>query len=77
MDLNINEIIDRSPQLIQWVPNPPEDLQIRAVQKLPWVIRLIDKPNARVQLAACQQDPEVLSVIKSPHPFVVRRMSAS
>jgi len=43
-------------ELIQFIDNPSEEVQLAAVKKDPYLIRYIDNPSEKVQLAAVKEN---------------------
>lgn len=60
------EILQRNPQLIEFVREPTEQVQLAVVQQDGKLILFIENPTEQVQLAAVQQDGNSIHRIRNP-----------
>ena len=53
-------------ELIKFIDNPSEELQLEVVKKNGYSIKFIENPSERVQLAAVEKDPYSIQYIQNP-----------
>ena len=58
--------------LIKFIDNPSEELQLAAVRSNSYSIQYIKNPSEKVQLAAVEQDPRFIQYIKNPTEKVIQ-----
>lgn len=58
--------IEQGGEYIRFVSNPPEELQLKIVEKEPLHIYYIKNPSEKVQLAAIRKNPEAIQNIENP-----------
>ncbi len=56
--------------ILEWNPNPPQEVQIAAMEQNGWAIEWIPNPSEQVQLAAVKQWPPAIERIANPTPAV-------
>jgi hypothetical protein len=62
--------VGESSLAIQYIKNPPESVQMKAVRKSYYAITFIKHPTEKVQLAALRKSINALEYINNPSPFV-------
>jgi hypothetical protein len=53
-------------ELLQFIDNPSEEVQLAAVKKLGYSIKYIENPSEEVQLAAVRKNPYSIYYIQNP-----------
>ena len=59
-------------KLIQFIPNPSEEVQLAAVKEDPFSILFIQNPSEKVQLAAVEENPFSIRSIDNPTEKVIQ-----
>ena len=52
--------------LIQFIDNPSEEVQLTAVKEISYSLRFIQNPSEKVQLAVVEKNPYLIQFIENP-----------
>ena len=63
---NLEKQVYNVGELIQFIDNPSETVQLAAVEEYPFSIKYIKNPSERVQLAAVEENGRAIKLIQNP-----------